>query len=48
MDDLEETNVRLLVGDSSKEIQEELDTILQYIPPLEQTSQRSVKIITDI
>ena len=48
MDDLEETNVRLLVGDASKEIQAELDTILQYIPPLEQTSQRSVKIITDI
>ena len=50
MDDLEETHVRLLVGDSnaSKEIQAELNTILQYIPPVEQNTRRSVKIINDI
>ena len=50
MDEMEETNVRLLVGDinASKEIQSELNTILQNIPPVEQTSRRSVKIITDI
>ena len=50
MDEMEETNVRLLVGDvnASKEIQAELNTILQNIPPVEQTTRRSVKIITDI
>jgi hypothetical protein len=50
MDEAEETNVRLLVGDinASKEIQSELNTILQNIPPVEQTTRRAAKIITDI
>ena len=50
MDDLEETNVRLLIGDanSSKEIQDELNTILQHIPPVDQTRRRTVKISTDL
>jgi hypothetical protein len=45
MNDLEETNVRLLIGDS-KEIQAELNTILQYIPPLKQNTRRTVMKLT--
>jgi len=50
MDDLEETNMRLLVGDasSSKEIQAELNTILQYIPPVEQNRRRAMILTADV
>jgi hypothetical protein len=50
MDDLEETTMRLLVGDvnASKEIQAELNTILQYIPPVNENRRRTVKLTADV
>ena len=48
----EEMNVRLLVGDTeaSKEIQAELNTILQHIPQNEDelNTRRTVNLIADI
>ena len=48
MDEVEETTMRLLVGDasSSKEIQAELNTILQYIPPVDQNRRRTAMKLT--
>ena len=51
MDEMEETTMRLLVGDasSSKEIQAELNTILQYIPPVDQSRRRTaMKLNADL
>jgi len=52
MNDMEETNVRLLIDEmnSSKEVQSELNTILQHIhqPVLSNTIRRNVKITHDI
>ncbi len=49
MNDAEEISVRLLVGDmeASKEIQAELNTILQHIPPCERV-QRETITTTDV
>jgi hypothetical protein len=52
MNDAEEMSLRLLIGDSdaSKEIQAELNTILQHIPQneIEPNTRRTVKVFADV
>jgi hypothetical protein len=50
MNDIEEINVRLLIGDSesSKEIQSQLNTILEHIPQNDVSERRITKVFSDL